>query len=161
MSPRPVVIGVGNPLRTDDGIGVRLVEDLRAGIEARGSDVFDGGTGGLGLLGLVEDRPLVLLVDAAEMGEAPATVRVFPRSAMEIEHREVASAHAAGLEATLELVDRVSPETRLFVVAVEPSSVAPGVGLSEPLTNAYASVRNAVDAAVHQTLDAWSSGKMR
>ena len=71
--PRPAsaIIGLGNPLRGDDGVGVRVAEVLAARQLPRDVEVIDGGTQGLGIVNLMEGRQRVILVDAANVGEAP------------------------------------------------------------------------------------------
>ena len=73
-----LVVGVGNTLLKDDGIGIHVTNLLRD--EDRlpdGCEIIDGGTIGLALLPAVEDSDALVIVDAAEIGEAPGVVKVF------------------------------------------------------------------------------------
>lgn len=77
-----VVLGVGNTLLTDDGIGVHVVRELIDAAErdevCRDGVVYhDGGTIGLALLPLIENVGGVILVDAADFGGAVGEVRRF------------------------------------------------------------------------------------
>ena len=77
-----VVLGVGNTLLTDDGIGVHVVRELidaaeRDGSSTEGVVYHDGGTIGLALLPLIENAGGVILVDAADFGGAVGEVRRF------------------------------------------------------------------------------------
>ena len=73
-----LVLALGNLLLTDDGAGLRLLERLSAGGEARGDVEFiDGGTCGLALLPYLERRRAVLILDAMQLGAAPGTVHVL------------------------------------------------------------------------------------
>jgi len=71
------VIGIGNSLRGDDGVGPAVVARLARGSLPDGVELIDGGEAGLGLVGLMEDAARVVLIDAAEMGADPGTFRVF------------------------------------------------------------------------------------
>lgn len=74
---RVVVVGVGNPIRGDDGIGSRIARDLAA----RGvPDVIDAEAVPESYLGRIIDRrpEVALFVDAAELGEAPGTLCLMP-----------------------------------------------------------------------------------
>ncbi len=71
-----LVVGVGNTLLQDDGFGGHVAQALEAG-SVEGLHVIDGGTIGLALLPLVEAAASLVLVDAAELGAPPGTVRVF------------------------------------------------------------------------------------
>lgn len=69
--PALIVIGLGNPLRGDDGVGVRVIEALKEQALPDGVEVVDGGTQGLGIVNLMEGWQRVILVDAADMGQDP------------------------------------------------------------------------------------------
>ncbi len=78
-----VVLGVGNVLLRDDGVGVRVVQEL-ARLTAddpravpSGTHLVDGGTLGLDLLQAVRGARSLLLVDAVNLGRAPGTVSVL------------------------------------------------------------------------------------
>jgi hydrogenase maturation protease len=66
-----LIIGLGNPLRGDDGVGVRVAEALQDMPLPDGVEVVDGGTQGLGLVPLLQGRRRLVLIDAAEMGREP------------------------------------------------------------------------------------------
>ncbi len=84
----PMVLGIGNLWRRDDGVGVRVVEALRTGM-ADGSlalppdtDVLDGGTVGLGLLAILAGTDRMVIVDAREPAGHPGTVSVLRGAAL-------------------------------------------------------------------------------
>lgn len=71
------IIGVGNPLRGDDGVGCACVAHLAGRPLPPGVEAVDAGAGGLALLHLLDDAAGVVVVDAAQMGLAPGTIRRF------------------------------------------------------------------------------------
>ena len=64
-----LVMGVGNTLLQDDGIGVHVTESLKASYSTQDIDILDGGTIGLSLLPEIEDADAVIIIDASEIGE--------------------------------------------------------------------------------------------
>jgi hydrogenase maturation protease len=68
------VIGVGNILLCDEGIGVHVVRELSAGGELPDVDFHDGGVAGATLLNLIEGEERVVLVDAVDAPLPPGTV---------------------------------------------------------------------------------------
>jgi hydrogenase maturation protease len=74
-----LVLGVGNILMRDEGVGVRVVERLRVSPELLPADVriVDGGTLGLDLLPLIEEARGLILVDAIDVQAAPGTLVVL------------------------------------------------------------------------------------
>ena len=69
-----LVIGVGNTLLQDDGVGVHVTEALRAAAETE-LEIMDGGTLGLSLLPAVEDAHAVIVVDAVSDTWNPNAIR--------------------------------------------------------------------------------------
>jgi hydrogenase maturation protease len=83
-SPAPhgtVVIGLGNPLMGDDGLGLAALARLREGWDLPPEiELVDGGTWGMNLLPVIEDAEQVLLMDAVDAGAAPGTLHVIERA---------------------------------------------------------------------------------
>ncbi len=72
---KTLVLGLGNILLRDEGVGVRVIERLQALYDFPPEvQVLDGGTMALDLLPYVEDSARLLVIDALEMGAAPGTI---------------------------------------------------------------------------------------
>ncbi|HYG91326.1 MAG TPA: HyaD/HybD family hydrogenase maturation endopeptidase [Azospirillum sp.] len=70
-----LVLGLGNILMQDEGIGVRVVEALEAGwVMPDGVSVVDGGTAGMDLLDTIASHRRMIVVDAVRTGAPPATL---------------------------------------------------------------------------------------
>lgn len=79
MADRILVLGIGNPLMTDEGAGVRVAEILMGRYALPDNvEVIDAGTMGLGIINLFRDRDLVVVVDAVDnTGHEPGTVVIM------------------------------------------------------------------------------------
>jgi hydrogenase maturation protease len=78
QSKKILVMGIGNTLLQDDGIGVHVTDHFKSAFEADPCvNVLDGGTIGLSLLPEIEDADAVIIVDASEIGEHPGTMQIF------------------------------------------------------------------------------------
>ena len=148
---RVLVMGVGNTLLQDDGIGVHVTESLRAVPSGEPPcfdpelDLIDGGTIGLSLLPDIEDAAAVIVVDASEIGEAPGTLRIFRDR--EIDQQlsgkrrtvhEVALADLFGAAAI-----RGRSPARRALVAIQPASTELGL---EPTPDVKAAIPGACEA---------------
>ena len=79
-----LVLGIGNTLLSDEGIGVHVVERLRSELNDRpGVEILDGGTLSFTLAEPITRAEGLIVVDAARMHARPGTVRVFTNEAMD------------------------------------------------------------------------------
>lgn len=151
-----LVLGVGNPIMGDDGVGQRLLEVLAARVPAlAGVEFLDAGTLGLMLLPQVERCGALLALDAAQLGAAPGDVRVFEGDAFDGFLKSArSSVHELGLR---DLVDAArltgSLPQRRALVGVQPAQIGWGTNLSPPVA---AAVPAAVEAA-RQVLERWTA----
>jgi hydrogenase maturation protease len=136
VSPRVVVVGLGNVLMGDDAFGPWVVQTLLAEHDFQeGVAVEDLGTPGLDLMPYVTDVEALVLVDTVRSDAAPGTVRLYRRDDL-LKHPPQArlSPHDPGVKEALltaEFAGR-GPREVLLVGAV-PETTAMGVGLSPAL----------------------------
>jgi len=116
---KPLVLGVGNLLMGDEGVGVVAIRRLEQNGFAEYAELVDGGTGGFHLLGLFRDRQHLILIDAAADGNPPGTVSLIrPRYASDFPPS--LTAHDIGLKDLLESAALLGdlPEVDLITVSV-------------------------------------------
>ncbi len=129
---RCLILGLGNPLRGDDGVGPRVVAELlRRGLPD-GVEVVDGGTRGLDLLHLLEGWEQAIIVDAAMLGRNPGEyVRFTPEEAHLLGTLVPLSSHAAQLADVLTLaraLGRRLPD--IIIYGIQPERMDWEEGLS-------------------------------
>jgi hydrogenase maturation protease len=139
-----VVIGVGNTILSDDGVGVHAARKLQADPRVpAGVTILDGGTLGLELLPYAADASRLLLLDAVNTGEAPGTLTrmtasdVLATSAGQSVHQ----LGVADLIAALALVATRPQE--IVVLGVQPANTDWGASLSPEVDAALPHVVNA------------------
>ena len=140
------VIGIGNPLRGDDGIGLAVVEALQRGRLPAGVEIIEGGEVGVGLIGLMEGADSVVLVDAAEMGLEPGAFRVFGLNEITVAGETLGcSAHEVRVGVALRMAEALEclPQD-VKVVGVQPKQMDWGIGLSYEVSEALEKVAEAV-----------------
>ena len=128
-----LVLGLGNPLMGDDGLGLAALERLdRAWLLPPEVRAIDGGTLGLALLPLLEAAGAVLVLDAIDGGRPPGDLVVLERGALPRWLAQGTSVHEDGLAQVLALSDlRGTLPERLVAMGLQPSRIAMGEGLSE------------------------------
>jgi hydrogenase maturation protease len=145
-----LIIGLGNPLRGDDGVGVRVVQTLATYDLPPNIRVIDGGTQGLGLVNLMEGQQRVIIVDAADIGTSPGQfVRFTLSEARLLGDEKSLSIHAAGLREALLLaqaLDMLPPE--VIIYGVQPLTLAWDSTLSSSIEAGLPSLTSAILAEV-------------
>ena len=174
MSARVLVAGIGNIFLGDDGFGVAVAQELlgRGTLAARG-DVLVGDYGIRGYdlaYALLDPYELVVLVDAAQRGEAPGTVTVIeadpeagqPRPEEALDHGQGAfQGHLMTPAAVFHLVRTMGGSLgRVLVVACEPEDFGPPeigrMSLSDAVAAAVAPAADTVERLVADFLAASS-----
>ncbi|HEU5358942.1 MAG TPA: HyaD/HybD family hydrogenase maturation endopeptidase [Gemmatimonadales bacterium] len=132
MSSGTVVIGLGNPLMGDDGLGIVVARQLLSRTDLPdGVQVVDGGTWGLNLLPVIEDAERVLLVDAIDMAEAPGTLIRLSREHLPRYLATKISPHQVDLRDVLALAElRGTLPEDTTAIGLQPQIVALGTALS-------------------------------
>ncbi|MGC8874809.1 MAG: hydrogenase maturation protease [Chloroflexia bacterium] len=127
-----LILGLGNPWWRDDGVGPAAVEALGRHPLPPGVELLDGGTGGLALLDCIAGREHLLVIDAADLEEAPGTVRrILLEEAVLQRNDGTLSFHQAGLAEVLDLARRLDLAPRnVYLFVVQPARLEPGQGLS-------------------------------
>jgi len=114
-----LVLGVGNVLMGDEGVGVHIVRRWEGEPELRGVRVLDGGTGGVSLLGEFDGVRAVVLIDATRDGRAAGSITYVQVETVAALPRGL-GAHDFGLKdlfAASALTGRM-PELHLYTVSV-------------------------------------------
>ncbi|GAB0057014.1 hypothetical protein SIID45300_01334 [Candidatus Magnetaquicoccaceae bacterium FCR-1] len=142
-----LVLGVGNVLLSDEGAGVHLLSLLKNHPELpEGVTCLDGGTLGFELASVMADLPALIIVDAANLGENPGTIRLFEGAEMDLwMSGGRRSAHEVGLSDLLDSLklDDALP-VRRALVAIQPASLGWGTTLTPPVSVALPEVAVAV-----------------
>lgn len=130
------MLGLGNPLMGDEGIGVYLIERLAGSAADHSSvDFLDAGTGGLSVLHCIEGRRKAVFIDCALMDEEPGAIRRFTPE--EVRSRKVfahQSLHEADVMRIIEMAAQLeqAPE-QMVIFGIQPERVEFVQGLSPTL----------------------------
>jgi len=136
MEKHTILIGLGNALMSDEGIGVRILQELvHRGEVPPQVEPLDLGPGGLSVLHACTGYARAIFIDCGFMGRPTGTLVAFhPEDVQTIKIRPRQSLHEGDLLETLELARRLGqcpPDVTIF--AVQPSRVSLGDHLSPEL----------------------------
>ena len=130
------VISVGNDLYGDDGVGTAVIEMLGQIPEMKGIELVNGATDALGLIDHFDDTEHVILIDAAQMGEKPGTVKVFSKDEVKLKIKmDHLTVHGMSLAEAFDIAKAIDklPE-KITIIGIEPENI----GISEKLSDVVA-----------------------
>lgn len=123
---RILVLGVGNILLRDEGVGVKAVMKLDSEYDfSPNVDIMDGGTLGLRLLDPISEADHLIVVDAVRLGEVPGTLYRFPIEDLERKLTFKNSLHQLDLVETLAFAEVLGKRPSSVVVGIEPADISP------------------------------------
>jgi hydrogenase maturation protease len=143
---RTLVLGLGNVLLSDDGVGIHVLRALGEAETGQHVALCDGGTVGLALLSEIEESGALIAIDAMEFDAEPGTVRTF--CGPDMDRQLVGKKKTAHEVALADLIDaaqlsgRVPP--RRALIAVQPASTEWGLEPTEAVIAAIPEARQAV-----------------
>ena len=141
-----LILGLGNSLRGDDGVGPAVIEWLDQRVLPAGVEAIDGGTAGLDIVSTLMGHERAVIVDAANIGRAPgAWVRVTPDVTRLKDHDTTLSLHSAGLAEALALgaALNVLPQA-IIIYGVQPQNLDWAPQLSDEVRAAVPEVGQAI-----------------
>ncbi len=132
MSRKPILIlGVGNTIQTDDGVGVHVIEEMRKNPLPKDTDLFDGGTLGYDLLGAIEGRKKVIVIDTVKGQQSPGTLYKFSPEDVPNDNN-YDSLHQLGIIEAIRLAGLQNKAPDLTVIiGVEPEIIDWGLSLTD------------------------------
>jgi hydrogenase maturation protease len=140
---KTLVLGLGNVLMADEGVGVHVVRALEAIGLPEGVECLDGGTGGFILLEPMQDADHIVMIDAAADGNPVGTVtRTVPRFSRD--YPPTLTAHDVGIKDLLDLFYMLDGgrEVVLYAITIDPV---------QPISlNLSAEIAAAADVAVRE-----------
>lgn len=148
MSALSVVIGIGNPMRSDDGVGHRVIDHLESLRPPIGADLVRLDGESARVLEAWRDKRLAVIVDAGHSGGEPGEIHRLEVGVDALPARlDSPSTHGAGLAAAIGLATALDalPDA-LVVFAVEAADFSMGEGLSAPVDAAATVVAERIAA---------------
>lgn len=131
------VIGIGNPLRRDDGIGIILLEKLieQKKFLPKKIEFIDGGTGGMNLLHVIVSFDIVFFIDAVELNSDPGSYRLFNADEIKTDKKSLfISTHENQLPQVIEMSKQLGElPKQIFIFGIQPKDISYGKDLTNDL----------------------------
>ena len=151
---RVLVIGIGSLLMMDDGIGSRVVEDIKSSLAEHAVSTFIAETDFQCSFDVIKPDDLVIIVDAMVQGTKPGSIDAMPLSDALKNRSSFQTQHAFTL---FDLIELYSPQTPGYVIGIEASKVGFGFELSDALEECFEQICTDVLSAVLNIKEAESA----
>jgi hydrogenase maturation protease len=151
--PPLLVIGIGNPLLSDDGVGLQLLEKIDEKFDHDSVEFIDGGTQGIALLGRLENRQAIIFLDAVSLDAKPGTVHYLSKEEVLSIDSKQTTAHEGNATQILKtaLLTGDLPKN-ISVIGIEPEKLKTDIGLSETVTNALPEALELIENTINKIL---------
>jgi hydrogenase maturation protease len=132
QEPTITVLGLGNILMSDEGVGVHVVNEFQKRYQTPDHvEIVDGGAAGLDLIPFIEGRERVLMVDAVNFDREPGFIDTLENDEIPIRLTQKASMHHLGLMDVLCIVRMSGNMPReLCIIGIQPKSLELGIDMT-------------------------------
>lgn len=145
-----LILGIGNVLMGDEGVGVHTINALGEKKFPEGVDMLDGGTGGFHLMAYFQEYENVIMVDATMDKKSTGTVSLIqPKFASDFP--KSLSAHDIGLKDMIESITILGKLPKIYLITVTIDSIqSMKMELSERVNDAIPEVIIKIDELISQ-----------
>lgn len=144
MMKKILIIGIGNLILQDEGVGVHAVRALEGQSLPPQVEVIDGGTAIIELLPVIKDAERIIVIDALKGGEEPGTIyRIRPDDLL-LAREQNLSLHQVGLLEVLGMARQLGADPEVVIIGVEPQEISWGMELTQVVAAQLPKVLEAV-----------------
>lgn len=131
IPPKITILGVGNELLSDEGVGVHVIKKLREMDVPPGIEVIEGGTDGFGLFNIICETDHLVVIDSLKGGgKAGSIYRFNVKDAPNCPDSFKTSVHQIGILEVLHLSGLIGKTPETIIFGIEPKKITTGMELS-------------------------------
>ncbi|ODA39828.1 HyaD/HybD family hydrogenase maturation endopeptidase [Desulfosporosinus sp. BG] len=129
-----VIIGIGNILLQDDGVGVHVIRQLENEKLPSTIELVDGGTSTLDTLGYFLDYKKVIVVDCLRAGLEPGTIYKIKPEDIKIYQKENLSTHDVQILDVVKMANLLDKYPEVIIFGIEPQTIAWNLTMTDFMT---------------------------
>lgn len=130
-----VIIGIGNILLKDDGVGVHTINCLRSENIPSAIELVDGGTSTLNILGYFLDYSRVIIIDCLRAGYEPGTIYKINPDEISNYKSENLSLHDVQILDVIKMANMIGKFPKVTIIGIEPKEISLNTELTETIKN--------------------------
>jgi len=134
-----VIVGIGNILQKDDGLGVYAATYLYKNYDfSEDIEIINGGVEGIHLFNVLEDNSHIVILDCLQLNDIPASIYAIPAKEISGYGLNNGGAHEIGILQCMDMMELQGKELpESIVIGIIPASVTFEFGLSQELLDAF------------------------
>jgi hydrogenase maturation protease len=134
-----VILGIGNVLQKDDGLGVYAASYLKENYSfSEEVEIINGGVEGINLFSVLEQNSTVLILDSIELEDEPGSIYLIPSSELSGHGLNSGGAHEIGVLQCLDMLElQGKPQPKATILGIVPQHVTFDMALSQTITDAF------------------------
>lgn len=153
MSKKIAVIGLGNTLRRDDGIGVIILDALLNNYKRPGIDYLNFGIASFDIIHRLKDYDFVLLIDGISAGLESGQLKIFSLDEISfIKEDGLISSHELNLKDIFKLVQKLEIRTKIYLAGIQVEDTGFGESLSVTLEEKKEGLIKQIDKFIQERL---------
>jgi len=143
--PHITIMGVGNVLLSDEGLGVRFLKELEQENLPDNVEILEGGTAGLELIHLIQETDFLIIIDAVNAKSEPGAIFRFRPDDMKVypEMFEV-SFHQVGILEVLTMAKILGSAPQTLIYGVQPKSLEWGLEVTDEIKKTFPGLKNLI-----------------
>jgi len=147
-----LIVGIGNILQMDDGIGPHVITDLLESDHdlPDNIDILDGGTAGYDLVPYMQNRDRIIVIDALKVDDKPGSIYHFTADNIAPD-RSTYSLHDFGLKKILDMLKMSGHEPHVEIIGIVPEDITTlDIGLTRPVKDAIPKVLDLIRNVINE-----------
>ena len=145
MEEEILILGVGNLLLSDEGVGIHVVRRLEEMSLPSNVEVIDGGTGGFELVRHLHNKTKVIIIDAVHGDTEPGAILRFAPHDLVLELRPTFSAHQTGIQGLLRFIQESPSPPDVVIFGIVPKETRRmSMSLSKPVQEKLSQLVSAI-----------------
>lgn len=143
--PKIMVMGVGNVLLSDEGLGVHFLNVLSQDPLPESVELLEGGTAGLELVHLIKEVDYLIIIDAVNANDEPGAIfRFEPEDIRVMPAQFEVSFHQVGILEVLAMANILGTAPKTLIFGVQPKSLEMGLELTQEIQTVLPKVKDLV-----------------
>jgi len=152
VSKKAAIIGIGNILRRDDGIGIIVLESLLNFYKRQNLDYFNFSSATFDLLHRIKTYNAVLLIDGINAGLEAGELKISELKDIDYKiDNSFTSTHEFNLKSMFELSKKLGIKTKIYLAGIQVRDTSFGQGISEALKNKKKEIVRQVSIFIEKT----------